>query len=76
MVPRSTSRTVTVAPTTAEPAGSLTVPVTAPEACWALAAGDTINIHKQAAPTAIRKIRFFSITWISYQIPGVTSFIL
>ena len=52
VVPRSTSRAVTVAPGIAEPEESVMVPVIDPAACWANAAGaapDKIKVQTDLA---------------------------
>src|ERR1700692_4639417 len=67
VVPRSTSVAVTVTLGSAEPEGSVTVPVIEPAACCAHAGEGTVNvtIQKQAVLIATDKRRSFSFTEVS-----------
>ena len=67
VVPRSTSRTMTVAFGMAEPLGSRTVPVIEPAACWAHAGDDAPNTNMpiQMDSTIINEESLFSFTGIS-----------
>ena len=56
VVPRSRSRTVTVAFGMAASSGSRTVPVIAPEACWA-EAGNAVAKVRQVAAAANSNVR-------------------